>query len=157
MDTYQKNRNNSGESILDLAIGAVKRVAAWLAYWALVVYYALRSPALPWKDKAKIIAALAYLLLPFDILPDAIPVVFGRFAAVIGPNVQESPVRHASEFRLAFFRRSCPCHFPEPCIGSGKVQTASAVFQTPFNESLTIHLRIAAAQVLEPGPGKLIG
>lgn len=75
MDKYQKNMNYSGESILDWVIGTVKRVAAWLAYWALVVYYALRSPALPWKDKAKIIAALAYLLLPFDILPDAIPVV----------------------------------------------------------------------------------
>ena len=75
MDKYQKNMNDSGESILDLAIGAVKRVAAWLAYWALVVYYALQSPALPRKDKAKIVAALAYLLLPFDILPDAIPVV----------------------------------------------------------------------------------
>jgi uncharacterized membrane protein YkvA (DUF1232 family) len=75
MDKYQKNMNNSGETILDLAIGAVKRVAAWLAYWALVVYYALQSPALPWKDKAKIIAALAYLVLPFDILPDAVPVV----------------------------------------------------------------------------------
>ena len=75
MDNYQKNMNDSGESILDWAIGAVKRIAAWLAYWALVVYYALKSPALPWKDKAKIIAALAYLLLPFDLLPDAIPVV----------------------------------------------------------------------------------
>lgn len=75
MDNYQKNMKNSGESILDLAIGAVKRIASWLAYWALVVYYALQSPALTWKDKAKIIAALAYLVLPFDILPDAIPVV----------------------------------------------------------------------------------
>lgn len=77
MEKYQKNESmyKSNESILDLAIGAVKRVAAWLAYWALVVYYALQSPALTWKDKAKIIAALAYLLLPFDILPDAIPVV----------------------------------------------------------------------------------
>ena len=28
-----------------------------------------------WKDKAKIIAALAYLILPIDLLPDAIPVV----------------------------------------------------------------------------------
>ena len=73
MEKYQKNESmyKSNESILDWVMGAVK----WLAYWALVVYYALRSPALPWKDKAKIIAALAYFLLPFDILPDAIPVV----------------------------------------------------------------------------------
>ena len=75
MDNYQKNMNYSEESILDWAIGAVKRIVAWLAYWALVVYYALQSPALTWKDKAKIIAALAYLVLPFDVLPDAIPVV----------------------------------------------------------------------------------
>jgi uncharacterized membrane protein YkvA (DUF1232 family) len=73
MDKYQKNESmyKSNESILDWVMGAVK----WLAYWALVVYYALQSPALPWKDKAKIVAALAYLLLPFDLLPDAIPVV----------------------------------------------------------------------------------
>ena len=73
MEKYQKNESmyKSNESILDWVMGAVK----WLAYWALVVYYALWSPALPRKDKAKIIAALAYLLLPFDILPDAIPVV----------------------------------------------------------------------------------
>lgn len=73
MEKYQKNESmyKSNESILDWVMGAVK----WLAYWALVVYYALQSPALPRKDKAKIIAALAYLILPFDILPDAIPVV----------------------------------------------------------------------------------
>jgi uncharacterized membrane protein YkvA (DUF1232 family) len=73
MEKYQKNESmyKSNESILDWVMGAVK----WLAYWALVVYYALQSPALPWKDKAKIVAALAYLLLPFDLLPDAIPVV----------------------------------------------------------------------------------
>ena len=73
MEKYQKNESmyKSNESMLDWVMGAVK----WLAYWALVVYYALQSPALTWKDKAKIIAALAYLLLPFDILPDAIPVV----------------------------------------------------------------------------------
>lgn len=73
MEKYQKNESmyKSNESILDWVMGAVK----WLAYWVLVVYYALQSPALPRKDKAKIIAALAYLILPIDLLPDAIPVV----------------------------------------------------------------------------------
>ena len=46
-----------------------------LAYWILVIYYALQSPTLPAKDKAKIIAALAYLIFPLDLIPDAIPVV----------------------------------------------------------------------------------
>ena len=73
MEKYQKNESmyKSNESMLDWVMGAVK----WLAYWALVVYYALQSPTLSAKDKAKIVAALAYLILPFDILPDAIPVV----------------------------------------------------------------------------------
>lgn len=46
-----------------------------LVYWILVIYYALQSPSLPAKDKAKIIAALAYLVFPLDLIPDAIPVV----------------------------------------------------------------------------------
>lgn len=73
MEKYQKNESmyKSNESILDWVMGAVK----CLVYWALVVYYALQSPALPRKDKAKIVAALAYLILPVDLIPDAIPVV----------------------------------------------------------------------------------
>lgn len=46
-----------------------------LVYWALVIYYALQSSTLPTKDKAKIIAALAYLVFPLDLIPDVIPVV----------------------------------------------------------------------------------
>ena len=46
-----------------------------LVYWILVIYYALQSPTLPTKDKAKIIAALAYLVFPLDLIPDVIPVV----------------------------------------------------------------------------------
>ena len=46
-----------------------------LVYWILVIYYALQSPTFPTKDKAKIIAALAYLIFPLDLIPDAIPVV----------------------------------------------------------------------------------
>lgn len=49
-------------------------VLSKLTYWVLVIYYALQSPALPTKDKAKIIAALAYLVFPLDLIPDTIPV-----------------------------------------------------------------------------------
>ena len=52
-----------------------KTIISKLTYWVLVIYYALQSPTLPTKDKAKIIAALAYLILPIDLIPDAIPVV----------------------------------------------------------------------------------
>ena len=52
-----------------------KTIISKLAYWVLVIYYALQSPSLPTKDKVKIIAALAYLLFPLDLIPDAIPVV----------------------------------------------------------------------------------
>ena len=107
MDKYQKNESmyKSNESILDWVMGAVK----WLAYWALVVYYALQSPALPRKDKAKIIAALAYLLLPFDILPDAIPVVgviddaailwaVFRLLVVIDDNIKAQAAERVSQW-----------------------------------------------------------
>lgn len=46
-----------------------------LTYLVLVIYYALQSPTLPMKDKAKIIAALTYLVFPLDLIPDAIPIV----------------------------------------------------------------------------------
>ena len=52
MEKYQKNESmyKSNESILDWVMGAVK----WLTYWALVVYYALQSPTLSAKDKARL-------------------------------------------------------------------------------------------------------
>ena len=52
-----------------------KTIISKLVYWVLVIYYALQSPTLPNKDKAKIIAALVYLIFPLDLIPDAIPVV----------------------------------------------------------------------------------
>ena len=50
-------------------------VLSKLTYWILLIYYALQSPTLPTKDKAKIIAALAYLILPLDLIPDTLPIV----------------------------------------------------------------------------------
>lgn len=77
MGKYQKNvrEYDSEETILDCIGRAAKQVLSKLVYWVLVVYYALQSSALPKRDKLKIIAALAYLIFPLDVLPDTIPVV----------------------------------------------------------------------------------
>lgn len=66
---------NSESTLWDWLQEVAKAVSAKVVYWVLVVYYALQSPSLPVKDKAKIVAALAYLFLPVDLIPDIVPVV----------------------------------------------------------------------------------
>ena len=51
-----------------------KRAGAKLVYAALSLYYTLQSKDVPLKDKAIIIGALGYLISPFDVIPDAIPI-----------------------------------------------------------------------------------
>jgi uncharacterized membrane protein YkvA (DUF1232 family) len=51
-----------------------KRAGAKLVYAALILYYTLQSKDVPLKDKAIIIGALGYLISPFDVIPDAIPI-----------------------------------------------------------------------------------
>lgn len=66
---------SSKKSIYEKPKSIFNIIISKLVYWVLVVYYALQSPTLPTKDKAKIVAALAYLLLPVDLIPDIVPVV----------------------------------------------------------------------------------
>ena len=45
-----------------------------VCYAALLLYYVLKSPTTSGKDRAKIIGALGYFILPIDLIPDFIPV-----------------------------------------------------------------------------------
>ena len=45
-----------------------------LSYAALLLYYVLKSPGTPRKDRNKILGALGYLILPLDLIPDWLPV-----------------------------------------------------------------------------------
>lgn len=52
-----------------------KRAGAKLVYAALVLYYTLQSDKVSATEKAMIIGALGYMISPFDVIPDAIPIV----------------------------------------------------------------------------------
>ena len=73
IEKYQGNYSESG------FWNKVKRVAvkagAKVIYAALILYYELADPNVSPKEKAIIIGALGYFILPLDLIPDAIPVV----------------------------------------------------------------------------------
>ena len=73
LQKYEKEYSEDG---LWEKIGTVaKKAGLKVIYYALLLYYALQSPNVSFADKAKIIGALGYFILPVDIVPDFIPVV----------------------------------------------------------------------------------
>lgn len=54
---------------------AAKRAGQKIVYAVLLLYYVLKVPSVPKKDKATILGALGYFILPLDLLPDVLPVV----------------------------------------------------------------------------------
>lgn len=44
-------------------------------YYILILYYVLQSPDVSGRNKALIIGALGYFILPIDLIPDVIPVL----------------------------------------------------------------------------------
>ena len=52
----------------------VKKAGAEIVYMALLLYYVLKSPDVPYQQKLIIIGALGYLICPVDLIPDFIPV-----------------------------------------------------------------------------------
>lgn len=53
----------------------MKRLSATAVYDILLLWYVLKSPDTPIRDKAVIIGAFGYFILPVDLIPDGIPVL----------------------------------------------------------------------------------
>lgn len=68
-DHYSENKFTS-------KLGKVaKRLGGKALEAVLILYYVLRSPSVSTADKAKIYGVLGYFILPFDIVPDLLPMI----------------------------------------------------------------------------------
>ena len=64
----------SAENFWAKVKSVAKKAGAKVVYVALILYYELTDPDIDAKEKAVIIGALGYFILPIDLIPDAIPV-----------------------------------------------------------------------------------
>ena len=75
----------SEEGLWDKIRDSVMSAGLALIYKALQLFYVAQSPDCPMKVKAGIYGALGYFISPFDLIPDAVPVVgFSDDASAIG-------------------------------------------------------------------------
>lgn len=65
----------SESSLMDKLKNFAKKAGLKAVYAALLLYYVLKNDEVPQKEKALILGALGYLILPIDLIPDAIPVL----------------------------------------------------------------------------------
>lgn len=70
---YQNHYSESG--LLGKLSKVAKKVGQKIVYAVMLLYYVIQSPEISKGDKATIIGALGYFILPLDLLPDFIPLV----------------------------------------------------------------------------------
>ena len=74
-ENYEKyEKYYSEEGLMDKLKKFAKKAGIKTVYAALLLYYVLLSKDVPVKEKGLIIGALGYLILPIDLIPDAIPI-----------------------------------------------------------------------------------
>ena len=104
---YQRDRNQVESDFWD----KLRRTLGWIPFAedALAAYYCARDPNTPLQVKAILMGALAYFIVPADMLPDVIALLgFTDDAAVLAaalrtvmPHVKE---RHHEQARIALKR-----------------------------------------------------
>ena len=62
--------NFSPQKLLDKIKNYGKKAGVKVVYGALLLYYALIDGSVPFSEKAIVVGALGYFILPFDFIPD---------------------------------------------------------------------------------------
>lgn len=73
MDKEKSKKIYSEEKFWKKLQRYAKKAGINVVYLALVLFFMAKSPNVPAKNKTMIIAGLAYLILPTDVVPDFIP------------------------------------------------------------------------------------
>ncbi|MFV0365854.1 MAG: YkvA family protein [Mangrovibacterium sp.] len=73
VEKYAKHYDE--ETFLDKVKAIAVKAGGTVIYAAILLYEVMRDDYIPMKTKAIIIAALGYLVLPFDIIPDIAPLL----------------------------------------------------------------------------------
>ncbi|MDX9804938.1 MAG: YkvA family protein [bacterium] len=92
-DVFEKSEKYSkhydDESFFKKILDFGKKAGSKVVFAALLLFYAVKSENMPLKEKGYILGALGYFILPFDIIPDFIPVVgYGDDFAVLFATVR---------------------------------------------------------------------
>ena len=82
LSKYEKEFSEDG--LWEKIASVTKKAGIKVVYYALLLFYALKSENVTMSDKALIIGALGYFILPLDLIPDfLVPVGYGDDLAVM--------------------------------------------------------------------------
>ena len=74
MNNYSNPQDYSDAKLWSKIAKCATKMGAKLVYYVLILYYVMKEPGVPLSTKAEIAGALAYVIIPVDLIPDFIPV-----------------------------------------------------------------------------------
>ena len=74
-ELYKYTGNYSGEKLWNKLLAVAKNLGKKTIWYVLLLYYTLQSDEVSLGNKAIIMGALGYLILPIDLIPDVVPVL----------------------------------------------------------------------------------